>query len=65
MALFCNLFIERPSYILFCVYSVASAYTLFAVSVVSCAYIAGVYAFGFLFMLPQLYINYMVMKHMH
>ena len=25
-----------------------------------CAFIAGVYAFGFLFMLPQLYINYMV-----
>lgn len=24
------------------------------------AFVAGVYAFGFLFMLPQLYINYMV-----
>ena len=48
-----------------CVCSVSSTYTLFAVSVVACAYIAGVYAFGFLFMLPQLYINYMVMKHIH
>jgi len=33
---------------------------------VVCASISGVYAFGFLFMLPQLYINYMVaMKSCH